>query len=487
MAKFHVDSGPLHKKRDRESPKEHRDSADAVPVHLSSRGDEKGSDSQLKSSMATLIAYFGGSVILSVLVSITAQFLQPIATGGLLLTILLIAGWLIFVRRPVGISANIGRVRNLRQELDVSRRQYERLFSAVPDYICVLDREHNILQANDTYRREFGANDKSLCYEVCKKRTSPCPDCVVDATFSDGAARTQEEVLVTRNGSHINALVHTQPIFDEDLNINAVMEVFTDVTEVKRLQRQLALTGRAVAGTAHRIKNILMGLEGGIFIVNDGLESDNREAISNGWEMVERNVGRVTAIVRDLLFCAKERAPKFTDNVCPQEILLDVRDLYADRMAGENVEIVAEVPLPHHRGTFDPESIHNLLCNLVANAIDACRFDSSEQKTEHRVVLRCSKNNDGHTVFEVEDDGEGIPEELTLKVFNEFFSSKGTEGTGIGLLVVQKVAEEHGGSVSFTSTPGEGTVFSVTIPEQVQVPFSQQTPNETPQLKLHPN
>ena len=99
---------------------------------------------------------------------------------------------------------------------------------------------------------------------------------MVDATFSDGASRTQEEVLVTRNGRRINTLVHTQPIFDEDLNINAVMEVFTDVTEVKRLQRQLALTGRAVAGTAHRIKNILMGLEGGIFIVNDGLEMDDR-------------------------------------------------------------------------------------------------------------------------------------------------------------------------------------------------------------------
>jgi PAS domain S-box-containing protein len=487
MAKFHVNFEPLHKKRDGESPKEHWDSADPALVHLSGRGDEKGSDSQHKSSMAALIAYFGGSIAVSVLVFITAQFLPPIATGGLLLSILLIAGGWIFVRQPMEIGTNNGRVQNLRQELDVSRREYERLFSAVPDFICVLDQEHNILQANDSYRQEFGANGRSLCYEVCKNRTSICPDCVVDATFSDGAARTQEEVLVTRTGRHINALVHTQPIFDDDLNINAVMEVFTDVTEVKRLQRQLALTGRAVAGTAHRIKNILMGLEGGIFIVNDGLESDNREAISSGWEMVERNVGRVTAIVRDLLFCAKERAPEFSENVCPQEILLEVRDLYADRMAGENVEIVAEVPLPHHRGTFDSESIHNLLCNLAANAIDACRFDSSEQKTEHRVVLRCSKNNDGHTVFEVEDDGEGIPEELTLKVFNEFFSSKGTEGTGIGLLVVQKVAEEHGGSVSFNSNPGEGTVFSVTIPEKVQLPFSQQTANETPKLKLHSN
>ncbi len=81
--------------------------------------------------------------------------------------------------------------------------------------------------------------------------------------------------------------------------------------------------------------------------------------------------------------------------------------------------------------------------------------------------MRCSQNEVGHTVFEVEDDGEGIPEELTQKVFSEFFSSKGTEGTGIGLLVVQKVAEEHGGTVTFESRPGEGTIFVVTIPPHV--------------------
>lgn len=420
----------------------------------------------LKVGKGTLLAYLGGAVVLSALFAVAAAMLSPLVTGALLLCALIAVGWLTFVRRPPW-NGNGVKVDDLKQELDVSRRQYRRLFSAIPEFICVLDRKHNIIEANDAYRLAFGADTNSLCYEVCKRRTSECPHCVVDATFSDGVPRTEEEVLITRDGRRINALVHTQAIFDEDLNINAVMEVFTDVTEVKRLQRQLALTGRAVAGTAHRIKNILMGLEGGIFIVNDGLESDDRQTIESGWEMVERNVHRVAAIVKDLLFCAKERQPEFERDICPQEILLEVRDLFADRVVDENFEISAEAPLPHHRGLFDPEAIHSLLCNLVANAIDACRFDPSEEKPGHRVVMRCSQNEVGHTVFEVEDDGEGIPEELTQKVFSEFFSSKGTEGTGIGLLVVQKVAEEHGGTVTFESRPGEGTIFVVTIPPHV--------------------
>jgi len=460
-----------HVKIDRQQTKDHTEpfgeaggasgfAAGGAPNHPG----QNGSGPLLKVGAGTLLAYLGGAVVLSVLVSLAAPILPPIAIGALLMCALLVVGWLTFVRRPPWHGNNV-RVEDLRQEFDVTRRQYQRLFSAVPDFICVLDKDHNILEANDSYRHTFAADDRSLCYQVCKRRTSKCLHCVVDATFSDGVPRTEEEILVTRNGRRINALVHTQAIFDEDLNINAVMEVFTDVTEVKRLQRQLALTGRAVAGTAHRIKNILMGLEGGIFIVNDGLEEDDRQAITTGWEMVERNVHRVAAIVKDLLFCAKERKPEFEHDVCPQDIVLEVRDLFADRMVDEDIEIHAHVPPPHHRGTFDPEAIHNLLCNLVANAIDACRFDPSEQKNGHRVEMRCSKNGDGQTVFEVEDDGEGIPEELTLKVFNEFFSSKGTEGTGIGLLVVQKVAEEHGGTVTFKSKPAEGTVFTVTIPQ----------------------
>ncbi len=78
--------------------------------------------------------------------------------------------------------------------------------------------------------------------------------------------------------------------------------------------------------------------------------------------------------------------------------------------------------------------------------------------------MRCLANSNGATVLEVEDDGAGIPEDLSHRVFQEFFSSKGTEGTGIGLLVVQKVAEEHGGKVSFDSKPGRGTIFTITLP-----------------------
>ena len=88
--------------------------------------------------------------------------------------------------------ANSNNVTSLRRELDRTRRGYERLFTSVPCFICVLSRDHEILEANELYREEFGATDRSLCYEVCKGRTSKCPDCLVDQTFEDGEVSSLE-------------------------------------------------------------------------------------------------------------------------------------------------------------------------------------------------------------------------------------------------------------------------------------------------------
>jgi PAS domain S-box-containing protein len=419
--------------------------------------------------------YIAGALIASVGAALLAPVVPPTALAVVLFATLSCAGLLAYTAHR---NASAAQPNNqLRRELVQTRRDYERLFTSVPCYICVQDREHHIIEANELYRREFGATDRSLCYEVCKRRKTKCPKCVVDMTFADGKIHSSEENLITRNGDRISAIVHTRPVLDDDGEIRGVMEVFTDITETKRMQRQLALMGRAVASMAHRVKNILMGLDGGIFIVNEGLETSDRAAVTEGWEMVERNVQLVSRIVKDLLFCAKDRTPDFQEDVCPHDIVLAVRDLFSDRMADESIDLEIELGQPARKGVFDPDGLHNMLCNLVANAIDACRFDPDEDKLRHTVTLRCHQNGEGATTFQVADDGAGIPEDLNNKVFETFFSSKGTEGTGIGLLVVQKVAEEHGGKVTFTSRPGKGTTFTVTIP----------TASDTPALQLeHP-
>lgn len=355
-------------------------------------------------------------------------------------------------------------VLTLKRELDKSRRDYGRLFDAVPCYICVLNRDLEIMESNTLYRDDFDVKKGAHCFEVCKKQDFQCPNCLVRKTFEDGRIHFSEETLTTRDGHDLSFVVRSMPLRDSAGNIAAVMEVFTDITDVKQLEKQLTLMGRAVAGMAHRIKNILMGLEGSIFVVNTGKEMNDDQMIADGWEMVERNVGRVSRLVVDLLYCSKKRNPRFKDQTDPLSIARDVADLYRERMADEGIDFDLVLEEGEIRGLFDPDSLHNMLCNLMANAIDACRFDLDSGKKNHTIALRCHRDQQNCLVFEVEDDGAGIPEDVKDKVFEDFFSTKGTEGTGMGLLVVQKVAEEHGGSVSFETFPGRGTCFRAILP-----------------------
>ena len=364
----------------------------------------------------------------------------------------------------VEMATSITDLKTLQQELEQTHRDYRRLFDQVPCYISVVDRDFRVVQCNAMYRRDFEIDDGAYCYKVCKHRETPCPQCLVEETFADGKPRTREETLTTRDHRQVDVVVNTMPVRDADGEITTVVEMFTDITEVKRLQKQLTMMGRAVAGMAHRIKNILMGLEGGIYVVDTGMEEDDREQVAEGWEMVQRNVKRVSTLVKDLLYCSKERTPEIRDDVYPHDIIRDVHQLYSKRVADEAITLRLELSDPPHSGAFDPEGIHSLFCNLIGNAIDGCRFDPDETKKSHSIVLRCHRDERGATVFEVEDDGVGIPEDMSDKVFQDFFSTKGTEGTGVGLLVVQKVAHEHGGTVTFKSKPGEMTTFRIVIP-----------------------
>ena len=113
---------------------------------------------------------------------------------------------------------------------------------------------------------------------------------------------------------------------------------------------------------------------------------------------------------------------------------------------------------------IDPSGLHAVLTNLVSNAMDACKIDL--WKDDHLVELRTRRGKDGSTVIEVADNGVGIEKELKEHVFEDFFTSKGDKGTGLGLMVTQKILREHGGHITFRSRPGQGTTFVATFPKR---------------------
>jgi len=361
-------------------------------------------------------------------------------------------------------STNITEIKKLQEQLEAGHKEYQELFERVPCYISIQDRDLRIIKCNQRFEQEFGDPRGKYCYEVFKNRDCICPDCHALKTLEDGAIHSRETTVIRKDGSPARLVAYSSPIFNDAGEIEAVMEMSTDISEVKRLERELADMGRTIAVMAHRIKNILMGLEGGIFVVNAGIEDGDDAMIKKGWGMIERNVQNVSRIVKDLLFCSREREMNF-EQCDPAPIVHSVYDLFKGRARKGNTCLDLEIEKSLPDGRFDPEALHSLLTNLVTNALDACVNDASENRDCYGIVVRgWYDSDDRQHIFEVEDNGTGIPGHVGDSVFDDFFSTKGREGTGLGLLVAHKIVEEHGGRITFRSRDGQGTVFRVIFP-----------------------
>lgn len=112
---------------------------------------------------------------------------------------------------------------------------------------------------------------------------------------------------------------------------------------------------------------------------------------------------------------------------------------------------------------IDSKSIYRALLNLASNAIDACIYDHDLTK-KHKVSVTVKKEDDNTVVFEIKDNGAGMTEEVKKKLFGSFFSTKGSKGTGLGLLVTQKLIHEHEGTIEVISEEGKGSSFIIRLP-----------------------
>ena len=277
----------------------------------------------------------------------------------------------------------------------------------------------------------------------------------------------KETTIKRKDGEAIPVQCSSTILQENDQPVGTVT-FFQDLREIKHLEKELlkserlAAIGQTVAGLAHGIKNILHGLKGGSYLVDIGIQKDESEKHKKGWDMIKRNIGRTSNLVMDLLSYSKERQPEF--EVClPNQIADDVCTLLQDKARENNVKLVKHFDDAIGEVSMDPNSVHEVLLNLMSNAVDGCLFDEDTSKN-FQVDLKTVIEKDNVIRFEISDNGVGMDEEVIKKLFTSFFSTKGHRGTGLGLMVTRKLIEEHSGTIDVKSKPGKGTTVTVRLP-----------------------
>ncbi len=360
-------------------------------------------------------------------------------------------------------ALDVTEVHKLKEELEQANAIRQTLIENSIDGVIATDAAGKVIIFNPAARDMLKYTDGEL---LGRKP----PDSILPPKFKEAIAEGKEicilpEATITANDgeeipvrfSSVTLKKGTEPIgtaiFLQDLR------KFRQLEREKIEAERLAAVGQTVAGLAHGIKNILTGLEGGMYVVNSGLQKGQQDRIDVGWDMLKRNISKISTLVKNLLNFSKGRTPHVT-MVNPNDIVRDILSLYQGAAQQDGITLVAELDDAVAPAPLDSEEIHTCLANLVSNALDACKM--SEKKV-CRISIVCREENNC-LVFEVADEGSGMDYEIKQKVFTNFFTTKGSGGTGMGLLLTRKIVQEHGGKITVESTPGEGSLFRLVFP-----------------------
>jgi len=365
------------------------------------------------------------------------------------------------------VGVDLTRVQNLQQELFSTQWRYQQLFDEVPCYITVQDRDLQIQAMNRQFKQDFGNEAGECCYRIYKHRTEPCPECPVLKTFEDGQSHQYETVVTAKSGEQQNVLIWTAPIRDSDAEVTQVMEMSTNITEIRQLQDHLTNLGMLLSSVSHNIKNLFTALDGAMYKVSSGLAKKDETKVEQGWHRVSHLVGRIKGMVVDILDYAKQRELECRP-VSARDLHERLVELIEPKTAGYAIRLDHEPPEQGLEIFADTEQIQNALHNILDNAVEACLADPARESGSHFIRFCFLAESEEWAVCVVEDNGVGMDRETREKMFTLFFSTKGNRGTGLGMFIAGQTVSRHGGRIEVESEPGRGSRMTVWLPRAGQ-------------------
>lgn len=346
------------------------------------------------------------------------------------------------------------------------------------DAIMVFDEKKRFLLVNRAAEKLLGYRREELLGQRAWKGLLPDE---AQSVLSGKRKRLLllDSALTTADEERVPVRVAGVSLKLDDTFLGSAVSV-QDLRQIKNLEREkldaerLAAVGETVAGMAHGIKNILTGLQGGMYIASWGMQRADVERIKEGWDMLARNMERISELTKNLLAFSRGETFECT-LIKPSEVVCDVVALYQESTAQHGIDLRAEVDEDVAPMWMDSEGMRGCLENLISNAVDACLTSDTPDCS---IVVR-SFEKDDTVVIEVVDTGCGMDYEVKQKAFTSFFTTKAKGGTGLGLLLTRKLVQQHGGSIDFVSEPGEGTTFRLRFPRsRLPQPGSSEEDNE---------
>ena len=285
----------------------------------------------------------------------------------------------------------------------------------------------------------------------------------IDSSIANYSFTPEQLLLLNAIGQHLGLALSNADLYQQKLQ-----------------SERLAAIGETVATLSHSIKNILQGLRGGADVVEMGLKKNDLKIATNGWGILKRNLDRIIGLTMNMLAFSRQRRIE-PELIRVGSIIDECVQLLEGQAATKQVALLADVDPEMPPVPLDSSLIHQALMNLITNAVEAVEpgvgavtIKASylpngspilRSRTSRLPALTDSRMGTTPAVeIAIIDNGPGIPASKQPWVFEPFNTTKGLKGTGLGLAVAKRIAEEHGGKITLDTQEGKGATFRITLP-----------------------
>lgn len=321
----------------------------------------------------------------------------------------------------------------------------------------VLRKSEGVLSSNAMTDPRFAKGDSvqrmnirsAICVPI-RFRSRTFGAIYVDSSISNYTFTAEQLALLIAIGQHAGMALSNAQLYSDNLQAE-----------------RLAAMGQTVASLSHSIKNILQGLRGGADVVELGLAKGDVKVARGGWPILQRNLSRIMSLTMNMLAFSRPRQLEVELASIPS-LLQDCAQLIESQAHSKQVALLVDVETDVPPVPLDTALVHQAVMNLLTNAVDAAPPNTGAvtARAMFHPAQDGTRPSPAHVEIAIIDNGPGIPQSKQRWIQEPFNTTKGTKGTGLGLAVARRVAQQHGGQLIIESTPGKGAIFRLLFPTQ---------------------
>ena len=339
------------------------------------------------------------------------------------------------------------------------------LISKLPVGIIATDHENKIRTFNSTAAAMTGISLETVQNGEPEAVLPPKVSRFFPLHENSDEITDRDVSLAGGDNVHYSLHLSSLPVYNQDSNFMGRVLLMYDLSELKRLEREiqrhdrLVALGKMAAGVAHEVRNPLSSIKGFATLLGSKFKDGSQE--HEAADLLVYEAERLNRSITELLNYARPTTLKKEQINIGDLVASSLKLISGDAQAlgvKTSLEIDPDIPSIN----VDRDRINQVLLNLYLNGLQA--FEASSLEKELKVSVHSDAA--GRAIrIEIQDNGKGVSQENIDKVLDPYFTTK-PEGTGLGLALAYKIVDEHNGTIRFKSTEGQGTAVSVTIPVQ---------------------